>query len=336
MTDCSNMHVATIEKVVSVREHPNADLLQIATILGWDVVCKKQDCQKDELVVFINIDSVVDPHPFFHFLKAKSYQIKPIKIRGYISQGLIVPIKDLQHFGFTKIQELSIGSDVSKIVGAKHYEEIEPSRTTGKSKGLFPSFLFKTNENNLRNFPLAIEEIKDKEVYITQKIDGTSATFYVKSGRFGVCSRTLDLQEDENHYWNMVKKYDLAFKMLNFDDDIAIQGEIYGPSIQNNSSGIKQISFAAFNIFDIKRLNYGSLQELTDFCSTNDIPQAKIIYRGKMNFELKDLIRMASEQFYDNNNPCEGIVIRTVEPINSKCMALNRWSAKVLNENYDI
>jgi hypothetical protein len=45
---------------------------------------------------------------------------------------------------------------------------------------------------------------------------------------------------------------------------------------------------------------------------------------------------MASEQFYDNNNPCEGIVIRTVEPINSKCMALNRWSAKVLNENYDI
>jgi len=330
------MHVATIEKVTSVREHPNADLLQVATILGWDVVCKKQECKKDELVVFINIDSIVDPHPFFHFLQAKSYRIRPVKIRGQISQGLILPLESLQKFGCENIHQLSIGDDVSHIVKAKHYEKAETLRVTGRSKGSFPSFLIKTDENNLRNFPMAIDEIRGKEVYITQKIDGTSATYYVKSGKFGVCSRTLDLQTDENHYWNMVKKYDLAFKMLNQDFDLAIQGEIYGPSIQNNPTGIKQISFAAFNIFDIKNSQYGSLDELTSFCQNNDIPQAKVIYRGEMKFELPDLISMANDQYYENGKPCEGIVIRTIEPIKSRCMVINRWSAKVLNEKYDI
>ena len=57
-------------------------------------------------------------------------------------------------------------------------------------------------------------------------MDGCSATYYIKNGNFGVCSRTLELQPDENIYWSIVKKYDLAYKLLSAGMDIAIQGEI--------------------------------------------------------------------------------------------------------------
>ena len=329
------MKVATVEKVLSIIDHPNADALQIANILGWNVVCKKNECKVGDLVAFVNIDSIVKPHAEFSFLESKSYRIRPVKIRGQMSQGLLIPIRNLEKFGKVDWANLSEGDDISEILGATHYEKKIPSKVEGNTKGKFPSFLIRTDENNLRNYPEALKEIEGKEVYITKKIDGCSATYFVRNCNFGVCSRSLELHPDENAFWSIVKKYDLAYKMLNLPHNIAIQGEIYGPNIQNNPLKVKELAFAAYNLFYINGSSYGSYDELTTICEDFQIPQTEVVYCGIMKFSLKELIELANNQYYSNNVPCEGIVIRTTEPVSSKIIGINRWSAKVLNENYD-
>ena len=328
------MRIATVEKVIAVSNHTNADNLAVATILGWDVVCKKSECSVNDLVAYVNIDSVVEPHPYFKFLEAKSYRIRPIKIRGVLSQGLLIPLSELRSFG-CDVDNFYEGQDISSIIKASHYEKKVPSKMIGNTKGSFPKFLIRTDEDNLRNYPNALKEIHDSEIYITQKIDGCSATYFVKSGLFGVCSRSLELQPDENAFWSIVKKFDLAYKMQNLGSDIAIQGELYGPNIQGNPTGANQISFAAYNIFFIKERRFGSLDELTEICQSLEIPQTKVIYRGPMSHSLGDFIGLANSQLYENQKTGEGIVIRTVQPVRSKIMGKDRWSAKVLNESYD-
>ena len=39
--------------------------------------------------------------------------------------------------------------------------------------------------------------MRDKHYYVTEKLDGSSATYYYRDGVFGVCSRNLELLESD-------------------------------------------------------------------------------------------------------------------------------------------
>lgn len=51
--------LASVQVVDSVRKHPNADSLEIATILGWEVVVKIGEVQTGQLVVYCEVDSLL-------------------------------------------------------------------------------------------------------------------------------------------------------------------------------------------------------------------------------------------------------------------------------------
>ena len=40
---------------------------------------------------------------------------------------------------------------------------------------------------------------KDKKFYVTEKLDGSSVSVYVKDGEFGVCSRNMEFKRDEKN-----------------------------------------------------------------------------------------------------------------------------------------
>jgi len=329
------LKIATIEKIISIDEHPNATALELVTVLGWQVVCKKEEFKPEDLVVYINIDSIVDPHPSFDFLASKNYRIKPIRLRGQISQGICFPIKILEQFpNFnTTIEE---GTDVSNIIKARHYEKPVPLQLAGNAKGNFPNFLIKTDEDNLRNYPASIIEVADKEVYITQKIDGSSGTFFVKDGVFGSCSRNLELQDGNNAFWNIVRKYKIDEKLSSFGKDICIQGEVYGQGIQDNPTGIKDVELAVFNLYFISENRFSNYDELLVFCNTNAIPIAPLVYRGVQKHSIQDLIDMAKTQKYQNGKPAEGLVLRPIAPCKSIALGKSSWSVKILNEMYGL
>ncbi len=149
------------------------------------------------------------------------------------------------------------GMDVTEVLGVVKYEPPIPAELAGKIKGQFPSFLRKTDEERVQN--IADEFVNfiyrsDHQFYATEKLDGSSATFYVKDGEFGVCSRNLELLETEdNTFWKVARQMKLEEKMGSLDRNICFQGELIGEGVQGNRYKLKGQTVKFFNVFDINR-----------------------------------------------------------------------------------
>lgn len=321
--------VATVEVIKNIRKHPNADSLEVANVLGWQIVCKAGAYKEGGKVIYINIDSVLEERPEYEFLRSKNFRVKQVRLRGEISQGLCLPCS----------QDLEVGTDVSEMVGAKHYEKPVSIQPSGIAMGNFPHFLIKTDEDNLRNYSEALQEVKKEILYTTTKLDGTSATYFFNNGEFGFCSRNLQLKvDDENSiYAKMAIKYDIKNKMLRYAEqygDFCIQGEIYGPGIQTNPMGAKEISFSMFNGYKIAGKTHWGYSEIKRFSENYDIPRVTFLTAYTKCPSLEDLIALANKISYLNGKPAEGIVVRPWTPIFSHVLKKN-WSAKIINENYN-
>ena len=73
----------------------DADRLERIQINGWNCVCGKGDFKKGDLGIFFEIDSKLPDKPPFsemEFLRKKHFKIKSQKLRGVISQGLLMPL----------------------------------------------------------------------------------------------------------------------------------------------------------------------------------------------------------------------------------------------------
>lgn len=328
--------IASIQKITNVRPHPNADSLNLGTVLGWQVVFNKlqNDYKDGDLVVYIEIDSVVPDIPQFDFLKNKNFRVKPIRLRGEASNGLCMPLNAFpDHFK----DDVQVGQDVSELLNIQHYEKPLPASLSGDVVGYIPPFIIKTDETNLRSYPDALNELKNKEYYITRKDDGSSVTFFVKDGEFGVCSRQLQLKKsDKNTIWLMNDLYHIEENIKQYfpNINVAIQGELVGPGVNGNNLGLKSHEVHLFSILFLDNRKYSNYHELVGFCNTCKIPMVTFVEHGN-NFEytLDDLITLSNKQKYANDQPGEGIVIRPVTPFFSPI--LNKiWSGKVINEMY--
>lgn len=327
-------NLATIQKVTNVRHHPNADALDLVQVLGWQVVTKRDEFKDGDLCVYIVIDTVLPDRPEFEFLRNKNFRIKPIRLRGMESAGIVFPLNILD--GNTTVQ-LAEGTDVTDNIGVKHYEKPIPAELAGQMVGHFPGFLIITDEDNLRTYPDAVPEMYGRPYYITRKEDGSSGTYFVKGNEFGVCSRRIHLKDSEtNGFWKIARKYNIeaALKAAFPNADVAIQGEVVGPGIQGNRLGLKELDFRLFNIFDIVSRAYLDYAKVVEFTNKYGIPMVPTIATGSaFGYSLEELIKLANEQKYDTGKAAEGIVIRPLESFYSKVLQ-KAWSGKVLNENY--
>ena len=80
----------------------NADRLECARVGGWNCVVGKNEFKAGDFAVYFEIDSKLPDKPPFsemEFLRSKDFKIKSQKIRGVVSQGLLVPIAA---FGWVK------------------------------------------------------------------------------------------------------------------------------------------------------------------------------------------------------------------------------------------
>lgn len=330
--------LATIQKIKNIRPHTNSDNLELADVLGWQVVVKKNEFKVGDLCVYIVTDTVLPDNPTFEFLRNKNFRIKPIRLRGQASNGICFPLSILDDSALEGVAGAWYeGTDVTDLLGVTHYEKPVPTQLAGKMEGYLPGFLIMTDELNLRTYPDALKELVGKPYYISRKDDGSSGTFFIKDGVFGVCSRRIHLKEDPNNgFWKMAIKYNVEKSLREVfpDQDIAVQGEVVGPDIQDNHLGLKEMEFHVFSLFDIKTRSYLDYQTLKLFCDKSHTPMVDVIEIG-MDFQrdLNSLIELANDLKYWNGSPAEGIVIRPLVPFHSE--VLNKpWSGKVINENY--
>lgn len=200
--------LASIQVIKNIEIIDGADLIEKATILGWEVVVKKGDFKIGDLVVYVEIDSIMPGRPEFEFLRPRKFKIKTVKLKNTISQGIAFPLEILKmanpDFDLSSISE---DLDVTELLGIKKWDpeqesiviEKEPEfndknrivrlykkykyLTTKRIKILlgmpvgtassdFPSYIPKTDETRCQNSIRGLETHQGKFAYVTEKLEG--------------------------------------------------------------------------------------------------------------------------------------------------------------------
>lgn len=323
------MKLASIQTISEIRAIDGAARIEAATVLGYQTVIKKGEFRPGDHCVWHEPDTVVAEKPEYEFLRKQGFRLKVSRFKGQVSQGLALPLSVLP------AADYAVGQDVTEQTGIRKYEKPLSPNLVGVAKGAFPSWMPKTDEPNLRSFPAALDEFIGRECVITQKVDGTSATFYLRGGEFGVCTRNLELLNDPaSMFWRVAREHRLPEGLATLSGDFALQGEVHGEGIQGNHLGVEGVRFAAFNLFDITNHAYANHQALEEFCQTSRLPMVKAVWRGEFRFTLPELVQLASAQDYAPGQPAEGIVIRPVVEARSRILESGRLSAKVISERY--
>ena len=353
--------LATIQKIANLEAIPNADAIEVAQILGWKCVVKKDEYKVGDLVVYFEVDSFIPVKPELEFLRkgcykklpdgTEGFRIRTIRLRGQISQGLVMPLSLL---GKLQVEE---GTEVAEYLKVIKYEPPIPACIAGEVKGYFPAFMPKTDETRVQLLQNVISRYVGTKCYVTEKIDGASATYYLKDGEFGVCSRNLDLKEtSDNAFWQFAREANIEEKLRRLSDlsereysmnhqlkNVAIQGELFGNGIQGNplKQNTRKVMF--FQVFDIDKycyLDFGNFVHAMGLLGLESVPILDT------NFSLVDnideLVKLSVAKSKINPKLWrEGIVIRPLKETLDMGMGVGigiggsgRLSFKVVNPEY--
>lgn len=263
----------------------------------------------------MEIDTVFPDRPeFAEFLK-RGNRLKTIRLRGQVSQGVCLPMSILP------VGNYNVGDDVTSVLGVTKYEAPIPASLSGEVKGAFPSFIPKTDEPRVQTIQGLLDKYQGQEFYVTEKLDGTSVTYYMKDGQFGACSRNLELKETEdNTIWKLAKYYDIESKLKNTKLNLAIQGELIGEGVQKNVYKLRGQKFYIFSVFDIDNYCYLPLATIKNFLSMMNVEAAVKLELvpgfGVINLcdNILAILRQAiGKSVLNNKVEREGLVYRLLE-----------------------
>ena len=115
--------LASIQKIVNIEPIEGADKIEKLTVLGWHIVASKSENHNiGDLICYIEPDSRVPEIPMFEFLKDRKYIVKTIKLRKQVSQGLVIPLRELEKNFNIDIATLKEGQDVTDLLGITKYD----------------------------------------------------------------------------------------------------------------------------------------------------------------------------------------------------------------------
>jgi RNA ligase (TIGR02306 family) len=182
---------------------------------------------------------------------------------------------------------------------------------------LFPSFIPKTDEERIQNLSEEYQEWKnsDKTFYVTEKLDGSSATFYFKDGEFGVCSRNLELLETEgNTFWKVARQLNLEEKLSTLSINICLQGELIGEGIQGNPYKIKGQTVRFFNAFNIDKQKKLTINEFLILMEDLELSPVPFTFDFTLPESVDEMLKFAEGKSQLNSNTeREGLVIRSYD-----------------------
>jgi len=349
------MKLASVQKVIKLTPIEGADMIETATVLGWEIVVKKNEYNVNDLCAYIQIDTVVPDLPEYEFLRERKFRVRTIRLRKQISQGLIVPLPA------GKWKE---GDDLTELLCVKKYEKVDnnperyekprmPKLWHHKAYYIFKyNFLYKvfpklqklsrspfpknlvsiTDEERIQNIPQVLNQYAGKLFVVSYKLDGSSITVihskvFGKS-KFRICSRRFELHDKKNDWYRVFTDTGFNNEVLKLvkqfgTNDIIVQGEAIG-KFNGNHHNLQREQIRLFNIYvNGKRLNQ---KEFLEVCQKNNIPHCPLYKETILNHSLPDILK--ESEIKDLLNPAadaEGLVWRCVD---------DNMSFKVINNKY--
>ena len=309
--------LVTIQKVKNILPIENSDFIELVEIMGWKCVVKKGEFNIGDFGIYFEVDSFLPITEKFEFLRNNSYtkneimgegfRIKTAKLRGKVSQGLFLPLKDFPECG-----QLAEGTEITELLGVKKWQMPEVEGAAGIEIGDKPYGIPTTDEIRAQSDQKLIDDLTDKSYYITTKMDGTSCTIYFNNGQAGVCGRNKEYKEtDTSSYWKLANMYKIPEKLTELGKNIALQGEFCGEKIQKNRLKLQKPKFFIFNVYDIDTATYYNYKDFKDIISHLGLEAVPIEEEGEnFNYSLDELLEKAKGK-YPSGLDKEGIVIRS-------------------------
>ncbi len=263
--------VAVIEKILP---HSNADALELAHVLGWQLVVKKGDYQIGDRIVYFPVDTVLplEVSERFGVTRYLSKQrIRCAKLRGEPSFGLAVKPDN---------EEWRVGENVAEYYHAQKYEPpVRPG--PGDAEQDHPLFGEYTDIENMRNFPSVFED--GEPVVLSEKIHGTQGRVGIIEGELMAGSKAVrrkrpaDDRFVESIYWypySLEPVRHLVEQLGQFHRQVILFGEVYGSKIQSFHYGFKgALGFRAFDLLlDGKYVDWPDFSALCEKYSVERVP----------------------------------------------------------------
>ena len=324
------MKLATLEIIQKISVHPNADKLELATVLGFQCIIPINQYKEKDTIIFIQPDTILPDSKWAEeYKKYSPKRVKCIKLRNSWSEGLIIPLESIRNL---LPSDIVIGNDYSKELGVIKYDPPVPQDLN--AIGYLPFGIGQTDEErweNLEESEILFLEIVD----VTLKIDGQSMGFYYDfdNKKFGVCSRKLEIDPQSiNNYTLHIPK--IKDKLIEYCEkhqvSLMLRGESYGQGIQKgeyNPHSKLSKSFACFSVYNLKERKYehkGSKFYYIDVCRELDIETVPLLKENVM--LTKELIENYSSVISKiDEKPFEGVVIKH-----------KNGSFKIINKYYDV
>lgn len=333
--------LATIRKIAEVKAIPDADKICAYRVDGWWVVDSVGKYQVDDLVVYLEVDSFV-PHELAPFLSkgkeprefegVKGERLRSVRLKKQISQGLFLPLQTVFELPSTTNCDVE-GADVTEALGILKWERPMNAQLAGMARGNFPTLVPKTDQPRIQNLTREFADYQLDTWSITEKLDGSSATFYLDADDvFHVCSRNLDLKEDEaNSFWKVARKFNIEDIMRrNFMKGMAIQGEMIGEGIQGNQYKVF-LDFLVYDMYNTATGQYILPAQLKAACEKLGLKHVPIIGEvAKIDaYTISSILEHAEGKSLLNGSEREGLVFKSNTIHDRSFKAINnKWLLK--------
>ena len=252
----------TREKIGEIKEHPNADRLQIAKLAGinFQFVIGKDSYKEGDEVLYFPIDSVIP----LETVKALGLEgrlagknkdrVKTVRLRDQISQGIVGPLTLLSNLEETNTEL------ITQELGVTKYEPPVVPCKAGNLIALPCGLSAYDIEGAERNMEI-MERLMDIPVVVTEKLEGQnfSITWNANVQKFHVNQRNYSIEpiEGKTHdFWRVAEEKDLINRLKSFIEargleqtNVTLYGEFIGPGVQGN---IYKLQEHSVKLFDMK------------------------------------------------------------------------------------
>ncbi|MCA9636242.1 MAG: RNA ligase (ATP) [Myxococcales bacterium] len=296
---------------VTIEPHDNADALEIARVGDYRSIVRKGQFATGDLVAYIPEQALV-PDPLLEAMGLRgrlagkdANRVKAIKLRGVLSQGLVLEARA----GWSE------GDDVAAELGIVKWEPPVPSTMNGQ---VYPAGLDRCARYDIENFKAYPDVLVDGEaVVFTEKIHGTWCQLALlpegaagPEGRLVVSSKGLASkglaflpeapENRDNLYLRVARHLEVerrisdAFKAtLAAGAPVFVLGEVFGAGVQDLGYGARTdrdrgLGFRVFDAYTgwFGQGGYLSDGELDAACAALDLPRVPILYRGPFSREV--------------------------------------------------
>lgn len=291
--------------VVEPHPDPEATAIALARVGDYRSVVRKGEFVTGDLAAYIPEGALV-PAPVLEALGltgrlagAEKNRVKAIRLRGVLSQGLVLPARP----GWEE------GQDVQEELGVTKYQPPIPVYMAGEVFAIPDNNTVAFDIENIKKYPDILRE--GELVHMTEKIHGTfcqvgwmpEAHPEAIEGHFFVASKGLggkglvfkdNAENARNVYLQVVFALELPRRMREVfgepREPVIVMGEVFGHSIQDLS--YQQVSGRpGFRVFAIARGYRGARRYLDDAALDAalvglGLERVPVLYRGPFSKEI--------------------------------------------------